>query len=89
MTTKSESNVMCTISLEDYGVTPTSTDVWAVQSGGGGHEIFICNPDFIPEPEQIFQSDEPYTWQSFANVLSTMENGFTGEDALGRITVNG
>ena len=83
------SDIICTLYLEEYGVTSSSTNVWASRSDSGGHEIFICNSDFMPDAKKIFDSLETYTWKSLARVLSVLTDGFIGEDALDKVVVNG
>ena len=82
-----EANVLCRLSLIDYGVTPSSSKIEARREGQG-FAAFHWNEDFVPEWEVIGKSTAPYSAQEFAKMIMSSGASVDG-DAAEQVRVEG
>jgi hypothetical protein len=65
-----DDNIVCTIGLYDYGITPDSTWTEARLNAQGFSIYHIGDEEYVPEPIKAASFEEDYTWRRFASSIA-------------------
>jgi hypothetical protein len=70
-----EGMVMVSLNLEDYGVTPCSTTVYARELKKGFSVYLDADKELLAKPIWIGSTKKDYDWNTFGRILCQIKEG--------------
>lgn len=80
---------MVSLSLDDYGVTPSSSTVYARELTKGFSVYLEADKELLPKPVRIGSTKKDYNWNIFGRILCQIKEGWIGAESYIQVDVAG
>jgi len=80
---------LVSLSLDDYGVTPSSSTVYARELTKGFSVYLEADKELLPKPVRIGSTKKDYNWNIFGRILCQIKEGWIGAESYTQVDVAG